>query len=452
MPRHDPDWSEPATDRAWADTRRMARREDLLAPATQVVGDRDDYLGQGRHDVGRRIAEDQVELFTEREPAQALREELQRHACEFIALHDVATSASLRLLGALAGAAGARVQKLAIRRQGQGMALAVLQFVEATLADGSRVRIYATDVATDAGTRTGLAQVLLGHSLLGVLLAGELPPHAMTTALQPLREAVARGPWPNRHLLLLPLGSGTALAAQASQLTGSAAVEVRVTPRAGKPRQAWDYIAGAWNRLHGGPQGERALGTELDRAVPAPAVPRFAAPTEPMALEPVQPEGRAEGGPVHTAAALDTLDTLALRSLPEATAPGPAAYPPAPTPMPVPGSARWDDYAQRCLGVKGALLACVFDVPTLGPLAQAGHGAAPERMARQGALLLAAIGDAARALGLPATRPEAAVSTGSHHLLLRPVSRHPGIALHLVLEGSANLTLARMQLERVAPP
>jgi len=459
MPRDDPDWSEAdAADRAWQDTRRLTRGDDLAAPVTQVVANRDDYLGQGRHDVGRRIAEDQVELFTEHEPATALREAFQHHASEFIALHDVGTSGALRLLGALAGAGGARVQRLALRRQGPGLALAVLQFVEVPLADGSLVRVYATDASADAGTRTALARVLLGHSLLGVLLVAELPPHAMTTALLPLREAVAQGPWPNRHLLLMPLGSGTALAAQAAQLAGSAPVEVRVTPRAGKPRIAWEYVAGAWNRLHGGPQGQRTLSSALERAVPPPAVPRFAAPTEPMPLGGDNAAPPAGDRPMPELA-LRELGTRpwAVRAGPgqppaDANTPTEATHAALPAPMPVPGSARWDDYVQRCLAVKGAVSACVFDVPTLDALAHAGTGPVPERMARQGALLLGAMGDAARALGLTATRPEAAVSIGGHHLLLRPVPGHPGVALHLLLEGSANLTLARMQLERIVSP
>ena len=51
------------------------------------------------------------------------------------------------------------------------------------------------------------------------------------------------------------------------------------------------------------------------------------------------------------------------------------------------------------------------------------------------------------------TTPEAAISFGHEHLLLRPVPGHQGIVLHLVLQTSAaNLTLARMQLERVPVP
>jgi hypothetical protein len=61
--------------------------------------------------------------------------------------------------------------------------------------------------------------------------------------------------------------------------------------------------------------------------------------------------------------------------------------------------------------------------------------------------------DAGRALGLGPARAEAGITVAGHHLLLRPVPGHPGVALHLVLLASTgNLTLARMQLERIEPP
>jgi hypothetical protein len=38
-------------------------------------------------------------------------------------------------------------------------------------------------------------------------------------------------------------------------------------------------------------------------------------------------------------------------------------------------------------------------------------------------------------------------------MVLRPVSGHPGVAVHLVLQAATgNLMLARMQLERIEPP
>jgi hypothetical protein len=394
---------------------------ELLSPRTQIVADRDTYLGQGRHDVGRRIADDQVELFVTIEVALALQQEFALHAPEFIALHDVGTSASLRLLASLAGAAGARVQRLSVRRQGYGVALAVLQFVEVPLPDGTPVRVYSTDIQADTQARANVARVLLAHSQLGVLMVGELPPHALTAQLAPLHEAMVRSDWPNRDLLLVPLGSGTALAAQGAQLAAQSPVAVHVTPHASKPKHVWTFIGGAWNRLHELAGSERALPTELARAVPKPKIPSTEATTQPMELQPL---------------------------------PGSATPPPgAAIPMPVPGGTLWQAYADRCAEIKGAVSCCVFDLHSKQVLAHAGGPPAADRLARQGSMLLTAMSDASRALGLGSARTEAAVSTSTHHLILRPVPGHPGVALHLVLAGSTgNQTLARLQLERIAPP
>jgi hypothetical protein len=394
----------------------------LAAPATQFVRDREDYLGQGLRDIGRRIADDQVELFVSGDPGQALLQQFERLAPEYIAIHDIGTSASLHLLGALAGAAGARVQRLSIRRQGHGVALAVLQFVEVPLADGNHVRIYSTDVNADTQTRHQLALVLMARSKLSVLMLGELPPHALSSTLKPLSEALVQGPWPNRDMLLLPLGSATTLAAQAARLVGASGVVVRVTPQASRPNDAWSFISGAWNRLQGQQSGTAALNTELALAVPKPVVPLNEAPTELMALSPnthaapaTDHPGRPHGGHLASAAAV-----------------------------------RWADYALRCAAIKGVTSCCVFDLSSQLPLAQAGGAPPAERLAIQGGLLLDAMADAARTLGLGSTPPEAVITVGHQHLLLRPVPGHAGVVLHLVLQASANnLTLARMQLERV---
>jgi hypothetical protein len=402
---------------------------DLLAPSTQIVADRDVYLGQGQRDVGRRISDDQVELFVSSDVAHAVEQEFQRHAPEFVALHDLGTSASLRLVRSLAGAAGAKVQRLSVRRQGHGVALAVMPYVEVPLADGTPVRVYTTDIDADAGTRSAMARVLLAHSRLGVLLVGELPPHAVASQLQPLHEALVRGPWPNRDLLLVPLGSGTALAAQATSLAGGSHVAVHVTPHARQPRQAWGFIGGAWNRLHGRPGGERALPTDITLAVPRPAVPASEAATQPM---PLQPEP-APSAPV--------------------AAPAPRREAQPPRPMPRPGGTPWQTYAERCAQIKGTLACAVFDVHAMKPLAAVGTQPSGERLAQQGTALLAAMADVTRLLGLGSTPAEGSVSTGSHHVLLRPVPGHPGVAVHLVVSATTgNLTLARMQLERIEAP
>ena len=413
------------------------RRAPLDAPPTQLVTDRDTYLGQELHDVGRRIAGDQVELFISSDVASALQGEFQHHNSEFIALHDVGTRASLRLLSSLASASAAPVQRLTVRRQGQGIALAVLQFVEVALADDSRVRVYSTDIEADSATRHQVAALLLACSRLGVLFAGELPPHAMTSALKPLHDALARGPWPNRELLMVPVGSSTALAAQAAGLAGTSGVEIHVTPSASKPRQAWAYVGGAWNRIHGQGPGARVMQTALERAVPRPAVPMTEAATERMDLGP----------------AIARLSPTA------------AGHPPAPAGTVATSAAAWQLYADRCSSLDGLVSCCVFDVHSLQTLAHSGSAAHFARLAQQGATLLAQMEIAARALGLnsglnfglnsgldPAL-PEAVITTGAHHLLLRHISGHAGVAVHLVLlAGQTTPSLARAALDRISPP
>ncbi len=403
---------------------RPPTHDELNEPSTQIVTDREAYLGQGRHDVGRRISDDQVELFITGDVAGSLQREFVQHTPEFIALHDLGTSASLRLLTSLAGAAGARVQRLSIRRQGHGVALAVLQFVEMPLTDGTQLRVYATDINADHPTRAQVARALLAFSKLGVLLVGELPPHALAGQLAPLHEALMRSTWPNRELLLVPLGSSLAMAAHAAQLAQGSAVSVHVTPHADKPRQAWGYIGGAWNRMNGA-GGMRTLSTDMAQAVPKPRLPPSEAPTQPMELRPVGP---APTMPV-------PLTTQAR------------------TPMPKVGGVSWQAYADRCALIKGAVSVCVFDLHTSQPLAHAGGAPAAQRLAQQGTTLLAQMNDASRALGLGPASAEASVSTASHHLLLRPVPGHPGVAVHVVVSAATgNLTLARLQLERIEAP
>jgi hypothetical protein len=408
----------------WQDPAERPDRDELLAPQTQVVADRDAYLGQGRHDVGRRISDDQIELFASTDPASALQLELEQHQPRFIAVQDVGANAALRLLTSLASASGVRVQRLTVRKQGHGVALAVLQFIEVRIADGAQVRVYACD-AGDAKLQPSLTRVLLAHSSLGVLLIGGITSEAIAQQLDPLHGAIQHGRWPNRELLMVPLGAGVALASHAAHLASGSSVAVHVTPRAARTLQAWTYIAGAWNRLHGG-VGEHAMPAEFGPAgkpTPRPAVPRSEATTEPMGLHPV-------------AAATGTDAGAGAR---------PAAVA-ANTVKP------WQVYADNCVLLKGAIACAVFDTLSLQVLAHAGSAGSAPVLAEQGAKLLRSMVEATRALGMGASPTDGAVSTSDRHLLIRPVQGHPGTALHMVLSSGVNLTLARMQLERIVPP
>ena len=409
-----------------------AGRARLGDPATQLAADRETYLGQGRQDVGRRIAGDQVELFISGDVASALRVVFQQPGSEFLALHDVGTRASLRLLGSLASASGAPVQRLTVRRQGQGITLAALQFVEVALSDDSRVRLYATDIEADSHTRHQLA-LLLARSRLGVLLLGELPPHAMTSALQPVHDALAQGPWPNRELLVVPVGASTALAAQATWLAGQSGVEIHVTPRAPKPKQAWAYVGGAWNRSHGQGPGARVMQTVLERAVPRPPVPKAEVATQPMGL------GPAPGLALEQAA-------------PAAANNGSAEAGSLPAPAP-PTTQAWQAFADRCSVLTGLVACCVFDTDSLRTLAHSGSTTNIARLAKHGATLLAQMQVSARAIGLKSTPTEAVITTDTHHLLLRRIDGHGGVAVHILLRADRTTPAqARADLDRIAPP
>jgi hypothetical protein len=390
--------------------------EDLASPATQLVQDRDAYLGRGT-DIGRRLDADQVELFVSEEPSVVLQRELARLQPQYIALHDVGTSASLRLLQHMAATTG-RVLRLTIRRQGQGIALATLQFVEITGSDGSVMRVYSTDVDADSHNRHEIARVLVSHARLAVLAFGDLPVHALNAALQPLTDALNRRPWPNGHVLMVPLGAPAVLKNFAASF-GDAGVQVRVTPRMARVTDAWSFIGNTWNQIDNDsvrPGYEPTIaGGHEDIGM---------APTEPMSLNDPRLAGSPASGPV---------------GQPRGGAVDHSA---------------WADYVRRCARVKGVTSCCVFDRRNGQTLAHAGGRPPGEVLQVLGEQLLTTTANIGALVKTGAAVQEISVSYASHHLLLRTLPGHEGIVLHALLDAAAagNIALARSQLQRVDPP
>jgi hypothetical protein len=107
-------------------------------------------------------------------------------------------------------------------------------------------------------------------------------------------------------------------------------------------------------------------------------------------------------------------------------------------------------YVHQLSELTGMVSCCVFELATGREVAHAGASPRAEDLANHGSELLASITATCRNLGLGHALPDAAITLGAHHLLLRPVPRHPGLALHAVLDKThANLTLARLQVQRM---
>ena len=130
----------------------QATRE-LTHVATQILGNRDEYLAPERREIGRRIGDQQHEMFVVCDPSEALQQQFLQWASDFIAIHDIATDSSPSILAGLAAATQRKVQKLVIRRQGHGMALATLEFAELPGANGQMLRVYSTRVDADSQQR-----------------------------------------------------------------------------------------------------------------------------------------------------------------------------------------------------------------------------------------------------------------------------------------------------------
>ena len=395
----------------------QATRE-LTHVATQILGNRDEYLAPERREIGRRIGDQQHEMFVVCDPHEALQQQFQQWASDFIAIHDIATDSSPRILAGLAAATQRKVQKLVIRRQGHGMALATLEFAELPAPNGQMLRVEYTRIDADSRQRVEVARVLLAYSRLGVVMVGDLPPHALESALQPLRDGIARGPWPGRHILFVPLSAAGALHQHASQLGGRTGVQVSIAPQAVKPSDAWASISNTWNRVRG---DAAAAMPPSQRPVAAPARDPIAFPTPARAA--AQPPA-----------------PLPMQPMPPTRASAPSSEPSNP----------WQTYVRQCIEVTGMISCCVFELGTQRTLAHAGARPGPASLAAQGAALHEAANVAAKAMGLPVAQPDMSVTLSGHHLIVRAIAGHPGLALHAVLDSHAtNLMLVRMKLQRL---
>lgn len=440
-----PEGSDPAVSRPAGrmnellDGWQATRAQTVLA--TRFVGNKDEYLAPDAKEIGRAVGATLRELFVSCDPAPALLQQFDHARPEFIAVHDIGTAASRKLLADVAAATGLAVKKLAIRRQGYGTTLATLEFIEFPAGEGGSLRIYSTEADADTVARHDLARVLLAYSRLGVLMVGDLPAHALAAAFKPLRDDIITGPWQNRDLLLLPLASTGALAAQSADLGRGTGVTVRTTPAVQRPSDAWNFISGTWSRLRA-QIAATGLVVPAINAAPAAAVP----PTK--RADAAAASSTASAAPAFGPHAVTpTIEPLSLKPMP------PLPHAAATTPRAQPDdalAAQMSHYVEQLHKLNGMLDCCVFEVASGRQVAHAGEMPDADALASAATTLLGAIVRTGRRLGLGAELPEAAITLDARHLVLRGVPRHPQLMLHAVLDKQhANLTLARLQIQRM---
>ncbi len=438
----------PSAPEPWQSTRAQT------SLATQLMRDDEDEAAE-RQDIGRQVSPHERELFVSCEPALALQQQFEHLHPEFIAVHDIAGSASHKLLTSIAAASHQPLQKLIIRRQGYGTPLATLQFAELPTASGMPLRIYTTETDADSTSRHGLARVLLAFSRLGVVMVGDAAPQAIAAALKPLHDDMLAGPWRNRHLLMLPLASASALVSLGMDLARGTGVNVRTTPQVTRPADAWSYINATWARVHDGASpasigaapdngwaSGRSMPAPLHEMPPAPSATRPAPLTSASAFAETQIQAHVPTPPA-PAPPMPAPEPLAMRAMPTVQAAATATANATPATL-------MDRYVRQLSELSGMVSCCVFELATGRELAHAGASPGPTELSAHGSELMAAMISSARTLGLGFAMPDAAITLGAHHLLLRPVPRHAGLALHAVLDKTnANLTLARLQVQRM---
>jgi hypothetical protein len=398
-------------EQAWEATRQ-------IGPATQVINETTLPPDQ----LGRRTSASQWELFVACEPADALQQHFESVRPDYAVLHDIGTQSSRRMIQGLAAAMQRPVHQLHIRRQGVGMPLARVEFIELPVAPDQRaLRLYTSETDADTAQRRRLARTLLSYYRLGVVMVSDLPAHALATALMPLRDAIVDGPWLNEELLLIPLAGASSLSGQAAHLARGSKVSIRTTPVVTRPAEAWAYLRAAWNRMR----------DELsDKAVQLPELLDLTAIATNAGASPERP-----GSPTAARAPLPMQPMPAVRvSAPTATTSDPVL----------------SAYLRKCADLKGMISCCIFELATQRTVGHVGTRPGPAGLAAHGASLMASIAEAAQGLHLGDAAPDAAITLGHHHVLLRAVPARRGLAMHAVLDKSqANLTLVRLQLQRL---
>ncbi len=192
---------------------------------------------------------------------------------------------------------------------------------------------------------------------------------------------------------MLPLAGASSLGGQAAHLARGSKVKVRTTPVVTRPAEAWSYLRASWNKLR------EQLSED---AIHIPEIFDLAPTRQPPRLQP-RPAGAARS-------------PLPMQPMPEVRNATGAARSAVSDPV-------LAAYLRKCGELKGMVSCCIFELATQRTVGHTGARPGPAGLAAHGASLMASMAEAAHALNLGDAAPDAAITLGSHHVILRTVPR-----------------------------
>lgn len=411
-----------SSDPHWAATRMQTTM------ATRMAGE-EAYLGRNDRVLGTRVGDNAHEMFAICPAGEALQLHFEQHAPNYIAVHDIGSIGSPTFLQELGAALKLPPQVLTIRRQGTGVELASLQFIELPSPRGRPVRVYITTVDADTATRKHVADTLLAFSRLGVLLVDAMPDHMLGAQLSLLRDRMMTVPWNNRDLLIVPRGEVARLTEHVQRLVDGTLVHVRHAPRTTQTASIWRAVHEAWSALRAEITSSFAPLHAATTPSPPPMAPRAATPaaTPAQAPAPSAPLGQMGAAPI-------TLRPIGTPGAADAAPPATGAA----------------GYAQACAALRGAVACVVFDRTSRHIVALASHGVDPSNWIPGVAVSLKAANALNDALGGSDAAVESVATLDRHVILSRTIARHPNLAIAIGFDkAQANLVLHRAQLQRL---
>jgi hypothetical protein len=368
--------------------------------------------------IGKAVGANTWEYFVSCAPSDALAQQFDARMPVFMALHSLGEASSRRFLLDVAQHLKVPVQRLVVRRQGFGTELAVLYFADLVATNGQVLRVYSTDIKTDEATCNLLAKLLLVRAEMVAMLVGEMPRQAMESSLTALGQDVCTARRGSCTVVVLPLIASTTLQKATNRLAQQPGLQVRRSPRVGRPLDAWQFLVSTWNHIRREPRPDSP-----DRdlmLIPSAELPAAGATTAPLARTAV-------AAAVAVASPAQSGETTELQR-------------------------QLGRYAQGVAGLKGVLSCCVFNARSLALQAQCGaNEPAVDLMVRQGRMLIATMQASSQVLGLGKVVKEGVITLDAHQLMLRLVPGAPNMVLLVLLqvEGDAELSIFKSEVNRL---